>query len=266
MKNSILNIKDLSVYIGKKTILKNICFSISKKGQIISIIGPNGSGKSTLMRSILRWIKFFGSIFIFNNNIDTFNSSSLAKIFGFVPQNLNSKIQLTVFDSLLISIECMNRYFFTNPFSMKKKIIEVEKIIQYFNLQSIAYQSIHTLSGGQFQIVSIAQALIRNPKILILDEPTSALDLYHQLKVLEIVYNYTKKKGILTILSIHDLNLAIRFSDQIVILNKGEIISKGTPSFVINGEIIQKVYKVKSSILKNTQFNNLPFIQVTSSI
>ncbi len=112
----------------------------------------------------------------------------------------------------------------------------------------LASSYIGELSGGQQQMVSIAQALIRRPKVLLLDEPTNSLDLQHQLEVSDIIKELTRERGIITLIAMHDLNLAARYADEFVVMNRGKVYVSGTSESVMTSEMIRSVYGVNAAV------------------
>ena len=129
----------------------------------------------------------------------------------------------------------------------------VANILEELHLTPLSYTKFSSLSGGQKQMVIMAQALVSTPKVLLLDEPTSALDLKHQLQVMEIARNYTKKTGAITILVLHDIALATRYSDQLLLLHNGYSMKQGSVQEVVKPELLEKVYEVKLDVSRSEQ-------------
>jgi iron complex transport system ATP-binding protein len=140
---------------------------------------------------------------------------------------------------------------------------KVADILDLLCLSDLAMRDFGQLSGGQKQKVLIARALAQEPQVLLLDEPTSNLDMKHQLEVMEIVREMVNEKNISAIMAIHDLNLAARFSDQLVMLKRGRIYAAGTPNSLLCPENIRKVYGVEAVVMQNLE---RPYVIALSSL
>ncbi len=247
-----LSIRELGF--GYKTIraLKNVGIDLNK-GEVLSVVGPNGAGKTTLLKCIIRIVKpDKGTILIDGKDTSLMKRLALARCIGYVPQNSPSKFPITVFDAVL-----MGRRPYMSWKPCKKDLEIVAELLASMDLEDIALRDFDHLSGGQKQKVLLARAFAQDPVYLLLDEPTSNLDLRHQMEVMEMISEMVKKKGMAAILAMHDLNLASRFSDRIVMLNDGKIYCSGEPSLVMTAENIMSVYGVEVSI--NTD-NSHPYI------
>jgi iron complex transport system ATP-binding protein len=237
-----IKIENMGVNFKNKTVLKNINANF-KGGNIVSVIGPNGTGKTTFIKAVANMNKYTGEINILMDK----KPLSKEKI-AYVPQSNNSKSELTVFEMVLLG-QIKDLKWKVSAEQLNK----TKQMIKELNLTNIAHEPFSKLSGGQKQLVVMAQALISNPKVLLLDEPTSALDLKHQLQVLDIAQEYTKKTGALTFLVIHDLSLVARYSDCILLLNRGEIAGNGTPDEILETNLLEKVYQVEVDISKSNE-------------
>ena len=239
---------------GYKTIkaLENVGIELDKE-EVLSIVGPNGAGKTTLLKCIIRIVKpDKGTILIDGMDASRMNRLALAKCIGYVPQSSPSKFPITVFDAVLMG---RRPYITWKP--SKKDLKVVADILRSMGLDDIALRDFDQLSGGQKQKVLLARAFAQDTDYLLLDEPTSNLDLRHQIEVMEMISHMVKKKGMAAILAMHDLNLASRFSDRIVMLNEGKIFCIGEPYQVMTVENIRSVYGVEVRV--NTD-NGHPYI------
>ena len=213
-------------------------------GEVLAIVGPNGSGKSTLLKCIDQILQpQSGAIMIDNNSIRDYKKEEIAQKLGYVPQGNGSSFPTTVFDTILLGRKPHIRWA---PTSKDLKI--VSKVIDKLDLEDLVLRDINELSGGQRQKVIIGRALAQEPSILLLDEPTSNLDLKHQLEVLKLVRDQADH-GVSAIIAIHDLNLALRYSDKIVMLDKGKVFAAGGLE-VLTPENIESVYDVKVRVIK----------------
>lgn len=243
-----VEVENLKFGYKQDLVLKDISFDI-KKGLFLSIVGPNGSGKSTILK-LLNNIYYPRSarILIEGKDINSFKKKDLARKMALVAQETIINYEFTVEEVVL-----MGRHPYKGRFERENKN-DSEIIRQALELTNTLYlkdRMITELSGGERQRVLIARALAQEPSIILLDEPTAHLDINHQIEILNLLKKLNKEKGTTIILVIHDINLAIRYSDEIIMLNKGEILGRGTPEQVITKENIELVYNLKVAIDRN---------------
>jgi iron complex transport system ATP-binding protein len=238
-----LQIKDLSFSYASSPILKDISMALAC-GEVLGIVGPNGSGKSTLIRCIDRILKpQNGSILLDERNIKDMSRVEIAKQLGYVPQSAPPVFPFTVFDTVL-----MGRRPHLGWKSSEKDLEKVTEALGLLGIEDFALRDINEISGGERQRVLLARALAQEADTLLLDEPTSNLDIRHQLEVMEILKTLVAKKGLSVIIAIHDLNLASRYADKVVMMNKGRIFAVGAPVSVFTPETIVKAYGVESVV------------------
>ncbi len=234
-------------------ILKNISFSAAP-GKICAIIGPNGSGKSTLLKCAAGVINpCDGKIFYKNECLTDDNLTNRAGITAYMPQTQNPP-SCTVFDAVLLG-----RKPHINFRPSKKDIMKTEKTIHTADIGGIAMKRCNELSGGELQKTILARCIAQEPQILLLDEPTNHLDLKNQIEVMKLIKKLTEKFNIITVAVIHDINLAIRFGNDFVLIKNGEIFARSDKS-VINKENIDFLYSVNCKIL-NMQNEKIVFIE-----
>ena len=234
-----LEVRGVSFSYGSRPALKNITLSINK-GEVVSLVGPNGSGKTTLIKCINKVLKpKQGTILIEERDTKKIKLKGLSRLLGYVPQSAAHFFPSTVFDIVLLG----RKPYVNWSISPRDKEI-VSQMLSLMGLEGMALRQFNELSGGERQKALIARALAQEPQVLLLDEPTSNLDLRHQLEVLGIIKSVAKRKEIVAIMAMHDLNLASRFSDKIIFLNKGKIHDAGEPRGVLTRENIRRVYGV----------------------
>ena len=239
----IIQVKNLTFAYNNVSVLQNITFNVNS-GDFIGIVGPNGSGKSTLLRNLDGILKpIHGTILLENQNLSDLSRREIAKIIGYVPQREVNIFPTTVFEAVLMGRKPHIKWTETKK---DKKI--VAQILERLHLGEFAIRDHNKLSGGERQKVYIARALVQEPKILLLDEPTANLDLKHQIEVLDLIFD-AKKTGVTVIIAIHDLNLALRYCDKLIILDQGQIFASGGRE-ILTEENIEKVYGVKVSVIK----------------
>jgi iron complex transport system ATP-binding protein len=238
-----LTINKLAFKYGGNPVLKDITIEVGL-GELLCIVGPNGSGKSTLLKCINRILKTQqNTVLIDGKDAGKINLKELSKMMGYVPQSSMSTFPFTVFDVVL-----MGRKPYIH-WSLSERDSEiVAEMLDYLGISELAMRHYNELSGGEQQKVIIARALTQQPQILLLDEPTSSLDIKHQLEILCILRSLAQTKHCSVIMAMHDLNLAGRFSDRMLMLKQGCIYAVGTPEDVLTEENIDSVYGIKAQI------------------
>ncbi|SFM30461.1 ABC transporter ATP-binding protein [Methanolobus profundi] len=237
----ILEVEGVEFQYKSKEVLKDIRFEL-KKNEILSILGPNGVGKTTLlkcMNAILKPKK--GAVLIEKENVLELEQIEIARRLGYVPQRCEPA-RLTAFDAVLLGRMPHMKWSITPD-----DVMIVESTIKKLHLEEMALRYIDELSGGELQKVGIARAIAQNPKLLLLDEPTSSLDLRNQLEILDTVRDVVRKENVSAIMTMHDLNLAFRYSDKFLFLKNGTIFAAGSMD-EITPDIIGEVYGVPVTI------------------
>ncbi len=240
-----IKINDISFAYSRKSrnVLEKISFDI-QKNRCIAILGNNGAGKSTLIKCINRICPAQkGTILVDSQNVYKMKRSNVAQNIAYVPQNSRS-INMTVFDAILLG---RKPYIKWDATSEDRQI--VSDIMQKMKLDNFALRNLSELSGGEVQKVTLARALAQEPKLLLLDEPTSNLDLRNQHEVLQIVKNVAREHNTCVAIVIHDLNLAIRYSDSFLFLKDSHILSYGGLETITPGNI-EQVYQVHTHIIE----------------
>ena len=224
-----------------KSVLEDVNFKL-QLGEVLALLGPNGSGKSTLLKCINRILKpQVGSILIDGNSTEDYHQQEMAQCVGYVPQQEANNLPTTVFETVM-----MGRKPYINFKAGAKDLEITAQIIEELGLADIANRDINQLSGGQQQKVLVARALAQQPEVLLLDEPTSNLDLKHQLEILNLIRAQTTA-DISSVIAMHDLSLAARYSDKIIILKDGKIFAAGGLE-VLTPKNLEAVYQVKVSV------------------
>ena len=242
-----LEIKDITFSYNSRPVLEGVTLRAAE-GNVASLVGPNGSGKTTLIKCINRILKpRLGTVLVEKKDVGKVKLRELAKLLGYVPQSAGYVFPSTVFDAVLLG----RRPYVNWGISPRDKEV-VSRMLSLMGLEEMALRQFNQLSGGERQKVLIARALAQEPQVLLLDEPTSNLDLRHQLEVLGIVRSIVNERGIAAIMAIHDLNLASRFSDHLIFLDKGRIYDAGEPAQVLTEENIRDVYGVEAIVSKNS--------------
>lgn len=236
-----LIIDNLEFKYKDSSILNNISLEL-KKGEIVAILGENGAGKSTLLKTIAKVIKpLRGTVYVDNIDIQKLNLKTFGKKVGYVNQKTNGGY-LSVFDTLLLGRKI---YFNNSP--TKEDLKKVESILKRLNLEKKALISTNELSGGELQKVVIARAILQESEVLLLDEPTNNLDIKNQIEILKLIKEISENK--LTILVLHDINLALKFCNKFIFMKDGKIVLEGGKD-VITPKLIKEIYDIDAEIIE----------------
>ena len=233
---------ELGVRIGRTQILHGLNF-VHGEHRFIGIIGPNGSGKSTLLKTFYKVIQPSGGcVLIDGQNIKELSHRQCARTFAVLPQRQESDISLTVKD-----VVHMGRYPDKRLFdrATDREWMLVLETLELLGIEHLSERKMSTLSGGEWQIVMIARAVVQGSDCLLLDEPTNHLDISHQLMILDTLTNLEKR----VIAVFHDLSLAGKYCDYLYIVQNGRLVAAGTPKEVLTSQIISDVYGVNIDVI-----------------
>ena len=233
---------------------------ITFKSGLNAMLGPNGAGKSTLLKCIFGLLRCSGSVFFDGQDVTRMKTNDKTKLMSYLPQMDIEISSLTVLEMVLLGrLPELGRRV------SDKDLKNVMDTLNALNIAQLASRSFDELSGGQKKLVFIAQTLAREPKIILLDEPVNSLDLQKQLELCLLLRHITEEKDIEIIVVLHDINLAARFADHIVVLDeKGNIYNSGTSHEVISEAMLREVYGVEASLSHDE--NGIPFISPIRSI
>lgn len=237
-----VEIRELRFSYGRLPVLNNIYMTAGP--MVTAVIGPNAAGKSTLLRCISGLLRAEGAILLDGRDVKTFGRRDLMKLVSYLPQETNSRAVLTVFEAVLLG-----RMHLLSWTVGDEDLDIVLKMLEDLKIEHLAKRGLDELSGGQKQMVSIAQSLVRDPRLLIMDEPTNALDLRNQMELFELVRRIAHDKQITAIVAMHDLNLAARYAERIVVLKEGEMYSAGDPASVLTEEMLTSVYGIEARVI-----------------
>jgi iron complex transport system ATP-binding protein len=242
----ILKAEDLSLCFDEKKILKNLTIAV-EEGKIVAILGPNGSGKSTLLKVLSRNIKpDKGIVYLDDKNLAQLSGKTIAQQMAVLPQSPQAPSDLTVRDLVEFG-----RFPHQSWWQGKSEQDEhcVSWALAETGLSKMADRVVSTLSGGERQRVWIAMALAQKPEILLLDEPTTYLDICHQLEIMELLAAFNGEHNLTVVMVLHDINHAARYSDYVVVLQRGQVFASGTPKDVITEHTLREVFGVESEII-----------------
>ncbi len=236
---SVLNVSWIAPRTSEK-ILSDISFEV-QPGRIVGIVGPNGAGKSTLLKLIYRYhFPSVGSIELNGKNIWTLSARNVACNIAAVLQERPSDFALTVKEIISLGRIPYWKSFGKKDVNKDQKI--TKDVMEHLSLLDLKDRQLNTLSGGECQRVMIGRALAQEPTLLVLDEPTNHLDIKHQLEVLSVI----KKLSVSIIISLHDLNMAVNFCDDVLLLKKGDSLGFGSPEKILSASRISDAFSVKT--------------------
>lgn len=238
-----LQVEDCCFSYNSQLVLDQVSLDINES-EVVSIVGPNGSGKSTLLRCICRLLEpRSGVVYLDSKDMANLKSRELARRLGYVPQSGSEVFPLTVYEAVLLG----RKPYLTWGVGPRDREI-VDRVMRFMKIDLFAKKYLNELSGGEKQRVFIARALAQEPEVLLLDEPTSSLDIKHQLEVLGILQKLAREGIATVILVMHDLNLAARFSDTLILISEGKVYASGTPAEVLSPANISAVYGVEADV------------------
>jgi iron complex transport system ATP-binding protein len=238
-----LVIDSLDFAYGRNPVLRSLSAGPLHRGTVTALVGPNGSGKSTLFRCLAGTAKAQrGQIRLDDRDLTGVASRERARRVFHLSQDISTRAALTVFEVVLLA-----RMSLAGGLALRAGLCDlraVQHALDDLGLGDLSGRPIADLSGGQRQLVGIAQALVREPDILLLDEPTSALDVRRQLEVMQIIRKVTAERAVVTVAAMHDLALAARFADRLLVLKDGRIAEEGTPDAVLSCRALAETYSV----------------------
>ena len=240
-----VTIEGLKFSYGKNSILDGLDIAVADR-EVLSLVGPNGCGKTTLIKCISGILRPQGRVLLGGREVGSMTRRDVARYIGYVPQSTTSVLTTTVFDTVLMGRKPRMGWRVGD-----EDIDRVVEMMKLLSVEDFALRDFSELSGGQKQRVLIARALAQEPQVLLLDEPTSNLDIRHQLEVMETVRSLVKRTGVSAILAIHDLNLAARYSDTLVMLKEGKVHAFGDPFTLLTKENIRSIFGVEAAVMRD---------------
>lgn len=236
-----LEVKSVSCGYDGVDVVKEVGFSITR-GRNLCIVGPNGCGKSTLLKSIANLLEYKGSITLDSKEVKKLNRKELAKKVALMSQSSTIHFPYTVYETV-----ALGRYaHLTGVFAQLTKEDHeiIDRSLENAGVIDIKDKLISELSGGQLQRVYLARAFAQDPEVILLDEPTNHLDLKCQIEILEYLNKWTKENNKIVVAVLHDLNLVQAFGEEVVMIDKGRIVSQGPPAVVLKEEKLKDVYGI----------------------
>ncbi|MEW5421591.1 ABC transporter ATP-binding protein [Amorphus sp. 3PC139-8] len=240
-----LKIDGLSVQYPNRQVITDLSLPSLPAGTLTAVIGPNAAGKTTFLRALAGLLPAAGEVRFGKWDLLRCRPAERARLVTYMPQSLPQGVALTVVEAIATALRAAPS---SGPISAESIHAAVNAILRRLDIGHLALSPLDRLSGGQRQLVSLAQAIVRRPKILLLDEPTSALDPRHQIDVMEAVRESAITDRTIVLAVLHDLNLALRWADTIALLADGIVTASGPPEDAVTAQTLADAYKVAARI------------------
>ncbi|HTT15314.1 MAG TPA: ABC transporter ATP-binding protein [Thermoplasmata archaeon] len=251
-----LAVAGLTVRYGARTALHRLSLDVPR-GQFVALVGPNGSGKTTLLRAVLGFVApAEGSVAVFGRPTGALSALQRAREVAWVPQDESPRDDVRLSDYVLYG-----RYPYHGPLDAETAVDRAiaEQVLRDVGLDDRAQDGILALSGGERQRAVLARALAQTTPLLLLDEPTSHLDIAHQLDLFARVRGLARDRSVTVVAAIHDLNLAGRFADRLIVLSRGQLFADGTPAEVLSRDLLARVWGI-SADLRRDPHTGVPYL------
>jgi iron complex transport system ATP-binding protein len=231
-----IRLEDVGAYYGRNLTISGITTPTFSSGDIVAVIGPNAAGKSTMFKRMAGLLHGPGTVHVEG-------SDKGRNAISYMPQDTSANAVLTVYESILLARKQGGGW------SVGEDDLRlIDQVMAAIDVTDIGFRNLGELSGGQRQLVGIAQTLVREPDILLMDEPTSALDLHRQMEVLAFMRQVATERRMIVFIAIHDLNQAMRFADHAIVVERGRLRGVGAVGDVITAQLLRDVYRVDARI------------------
>ena len=233
-----LQLDDVGACYGPRTIIRGVSTARFVGGQVVAVVGPNAAGKSTLFKRIAGLIDGPGEV-----NLQ--GSAKGVQGISYMPQGLNASARLTVYESVLLARKQLAPGWTVHDDELRL----VDEMLDALGIRDLSFRNLGELSGGQQQLVSIAQTLVREPEVLLMDEPTSALDMHRQVQVLNFMRALARQRQVIVFIALHDLNQACRYASHLIAMRDGRIAAQGAPGAIFTEQLVQEVFGLPAVII-----------------
>lgn len=229
-----LALDGIGVRYGRTMVVEDVSTPPLAAGVITAVIGPNAAGKSSLFRRIAGIAGGPGTV-----RLEGAGHEAIC----YLPQDTGASAVLTVYESVVLAARQ------SISWTVREEELErIDRVLALLRIEAIAFRHLGELSGGQRQLVAIAQALAREPRVLLMDEPTSALDLHRQIEVLSLMEALARERSMTVLMALHDLNHALRYCRDAIVLAGGAMVACGRTAEVVTPGLLREVYRVEGRI------------------
>lgn len=240
-----LSLRGIHVALGERPVLRGVDLEVAPS-EVVALVGPNGAGKTTLLRVASRvLVPDAGEVLFEGRALDRWGRRALSRAVAVVPQDTGMPFPFRA-GELVVMGRAPHQPLL--GFDRQEDVDHAGRALERLGIAHFADRSVFELSGGERQLVAFARALAQDPKLLLLDEPTAFLDLRHRVRVLRVVREFAEQGRSALVVS-HDLNLAARACDRLVVLQEGVIVASGPPEEVMTAELLSRVYGTEADIL-----------------
>ncbi len=254
-----LHAQGISVRLGSRLVLDGLDLPHLHAGHLVALLGPNGCGKSTLLKSVAGLVHAATTVLTLDDiDLSTQPANERAAYIRYLPQSLPDDVHLTVIEALLVAINARR------SIARQAALAKVQATLDDLGISHLGARYLDELSGGQKQLVGLAQALSHEPQVLLLDEPLASLDMNYQHHVMQLLTRLTRERNMLTLIVLHDLNSAIRYADHTLLMRDGALIASGAPSEVITADTLAQTFSIRARIETCTQ--GRPYVLVDDLI
>jgi iron complex transport system ATP-binding protein len=247
-----LQVDHLTAGYAGRPVLRDVTLPAVPAGTLVAVVGPNAVGKSTLLRAVAGLRPAQGRVLLEGTDLATLSPRERLRRVGYLPQMLPQSTSLVAYETWQSALRASR-----SEWSTAQREAAIEAVVAALGVQALALRRLDELSGGQRQMVGLAQVIVRAPRLLLLDEPTSALDLRWQLQVLQAVRALVQQQGAVGLVAVHDLNLALRFCQHVLVLGGGSVLAAGNPAEVLTPELLQRAYGVLARVERCSEGNLL---------
>ncbi|RCW21141.1 iron complex transport system ATP-binding protein [Ciceribacter lividus] len=231
-----IRLEGLGARYGRAQVFEGITTDRLPGGELTAVIGPNAAGKSTLFKRIASLLSGPGTVHVEDVRPER-------RAVCYMPQDTGANAVLTVYESVLLAAKQGGGWRVA-----ERDLRTIDRLLEDLRISDLAFRDLGALSGGQRQLVAIAQALVRRPEVLLMDEPTSALDLFRQIEVLDFMRRTAASEGMAVLIALHDLNHALRYCTRTMVIAEGRLVASGPTDEVITPAMLRDVYKVAARV------------------
>ena len=229
-----LTLREVGARYGRADIVSGVSADAPEGGALTAVIGPNAAGKSSLLKRIAALVGGPGTVLVAGSDDERIT---------YMPQDTGANAVLTVYESVLLAAKQGEGWAVKD-----RELGRIDAILRRLRIEDIAFRNLGTLSGGQRQLVAIAQALVREPRVLLMDEPTSALDLHRQIEVLAFMQQLAAERDMVVLIALHDLNHALRYCQSALVIEGGRLIASGETDKIVTTELLRAVWRVEARL------------------